>query len=189
MPFKSGSLMSEKAVFRVTELSERGDTPFRLEPDADARAALAGDLGLLGLRKLRFDGVIAPDGPTGWRVEGMLGATVVQPCSVTLEPVSTRIDEPVLRRFLPGLQDAPEGDEIEMPEDDSLEPLGTAIDLDAILREALALSLPAFPRKPDAELDKARFAPPGVTPLADTDLKPFAGLQALRDQLRDAEDE
>ena len=63
-------------------------------PDAAARGALAEELGLLDLRKLRLSGRITPDGDSGWRLDATLGATVVQPCVVTLQPVTTRIDEP-----------------------------------------------------------------------------------------------
>jgi hypothetical protein len=38
-------------------------------------------------------------------------------------------------------------------------------------------------------LGEAVFAPPGVTPLGDTDLKPFAGLSALADKLKKPDSE
>ena len=70
----------------MSDLSSRRETAFDLQPDADARAALAAQLGLDGLRKLRFVGKIAPSGARGWTLTAELGATVVQPCVVTLEP-------------------------------------------------------------------------------------------------------
>ena len=70
-----------------------------------------------------------------------------------------------------------------MPEDDTIEPLGTEIDFGSILVEALALALPDYPRKDEAELENATFAAPGITALKDEDLKPFAGLAGLRDKL------
>jgi uncharacterized metal-binding protein YceD (DUF177 family) len=106
-----------------------------------------------------------------------LEAVVVQPCSVTLAPVTTRIEEPVLRRYMPDLPMPDPGSETEMPEDDSLEPLPDAIDLAAVLAEALALALPPFPRAPGAAFGAAVFAPPGVAPLTDADASPFAVLR------------
>jgi uncharacterized metal-binding protein YceD (DUF177 family) len=114
---------------------------------------------------------------------GDLGATVVQPCGVTLEPVTTRIEEPVLRRFLPGLPD-PVAGEAELPEDVDAEPLGATIDPAAVMAEALALALPAFPRAPGAELGEAVFTAPGTAPMRAEDAKPLAGLAALRDRLK-----
>jgi len=74
--------------------AELGGKPVRfdLRPDAEARVALADRLALSDLRKLRFAGELAPQGERDWRLEAHLGATVVQPCRVTLVPVTTRID-------------------------------------------------------------------------------------------------
>ncbi|MDU8912659.1 DUF177 domain-containing protein [Aestuariicoccus sp. MJ-SS9] len=170
---------------RVASLSTKRETAFDLRPGEAQRAALAETLGLSALRKLRFAGTVAPEGKRGWRLDAMLGATVVQPCVVTLAPVTTRIDEPVTRLFLPEAliePAAPEG-EMEMPEDDTIDPLGDTINLGRIMAEALALALPQYPRADDAALEEAQFAADGVTPLSDDDVKPFAGLQALRDKL------
>lgn len=155
---------------------------FEIVPDAATRAALAEDLGLLALRKLRFTGQVLPEGARDWRLEAMLGATVVQPCVVTAEPVTTRIDDPVTRRYLAEMPE-PEGDDVEMPEDDSAEPLPDVLDLSAVLAEALALALPLYPRAQGAALEQTVFAAPGVAPLTDEDARPLAGLAALRDRL------
>lgn len=170
--------------FRVATLKANREHPFDITLQDDGLARLARDLGLLDLRKLRFRGVIKPEGDADWRIDAMLGATVVQPCSVSLEPVTTRIDEPVIRRFLRHMPDhAPQIDEIEMPEDETIEPLGEVIDLHAVLKEALSLALPPYPKRDDAELRQTDFAAPGATPLRDEDVKPFAGLAALKRKL------
>lgn len=172
--------------FRVTDLSTRHPTAFDLQPDSDMRAALAQDLGLTGLKKLRFQGEIRPSGARGWALSATLGATVVQPCVVTLDPVTTRIDEEVERFYLPAdqLQDDHEaGSETEMPEDTSTEPLGHVISAHDAMVESLALALPQYPRAEGVELGEAVFAEDGVQPLKDEDTKPFAGLAGLRDKL------
>lgn len=159
-------------------------TPFRLTPDPEQTEALARELGLLDLRKLRFEGEIRPQGKHDWHLTATLGATAVQPCSVTLQPVTTRIDAPVERLYLADFR-APSETEAEMPEDDSVEPLPAVIDLREVMAEALALELPDYPRAPDAEPGDATFTPPGAAPLQDEELKPFAGLAALKKQLED----
>lgn len=168
--------------FRVASLATRHPTRFELSPDAEARAALAQELGLSGLRKLSFRGEIAPSGKRGWTLTADLGATVVQPCVVTLEPVTTRIDTKVLRRFDPNPTPVQAGSELEMPEDDSVEPLGDVISVDSVMIEALSLALPSYPRAADADLGEANFAEPGIAPMSDEDAKPFAALQSLRDK-------
>jgi uncharacterized metal-binding protein YceD (DUF177 family) len=70
-----------------------------------------------------------------------------------------------------------------MPEDDSSEPLGSHIDVQEIMEEALALFVPQYPRKDGAVLGESVHAEPGVAPMRDEDTRPFAGLAALRDQL------
>ncbi len=170
-------------ILTLARLPRGTERSFEILPDAEARARLATELDLIALRKLRFAGRLVPAGARDWRLEGHLGATVVQPCVVTAEPVTTRIDEPVLRRYLADM-DEPEGDGVEMPEDDTAEPLPATLDLDAIMAEALALALPLYPRVAGAALDHAVFAPPGTEPLTDEAAKPLAGLAALRDRLK-----
>ncbi|SNS73878.1 YceD family protein [Tropicimonas sediminicola] len=167
---------------RLSRLPTTRPTPFKIVPDAEAMANLAGELDLIDLRKLRLEGQMFPDGPRDWRLEARLGATVVQPCSVTLAPVTTRIEAPVVRRYTADYSVSDEA-EAEMPEDDSLEPLPEVLDLDAVLAEALALALPDFPRADGAELGEAVFAAPDTQPLRDEDVKPFAGLADLKKRL------
>ena len=169
------------ATLRLRGLPQRRATPFRLELDAAAREALAHDLGILAVRKLRLAGRVEPRGREDWHLAATLGASVVQECGVTLDPVTTRIEEPVERLYTADFA-PPEAGEVEMP-DDEAEPLPAVLDLAALAAEALSLALPPFPRAPGAALEEATAAPPGAAPLTDEDAKPFAGLAALRDRL------
>ncbi len=155
---------------------------FSLAPGAETRAALADRLGITAIRKLTFKGEIAPQCGTDLRLEATLGATVVQPCVVTLDPVTTRIDEPVTRTYLAEMPEPPAGDEIEMPEDDSAEPMPREIDLAEIMAEALALALPPWPRADGAPPVEVSVTEPGKMPMSDDDAKPFAALKALREK-------
>jgi len=172
-----------ETTIRLAALPQGKPQSFALAPEAGARAEIAARLGLNALRKLSFRGKLRPEGARDWVLEAVIGATVVQPCVVTLAPVTTRIDEPVTRRFLAEMPEMPEGEEAEMPEDDSAEPLPEVLDLEQVMEEALALALPLFPRAADAELSAANFAAPGVTPMTDEEAKPFAGLEALKKRL------
>ncbi|OLS44996.1 hypothetical protein BV509_12035 [Rhodovulum sulfidophilum] len=167
---------------RLDRRAGRDPVAFTLIPEPAERAELAGRLGLSALKKLRFAGQIRPEGARDWRLEAELGATVVQPCVVTLAPVTTRIDSPVLRLYRADMPSRPEGDEIEMPENDSEEPLPDTLDLARVLEEALALALPLYPRAEGAELGEATFAAPGTAPMQDAEVKPFAALARLRDR-------
>ncbi|KGJ03583.1 Uncharacterized metal-binding protein YceD, DUF177 family [Paracoccus halophilus] len=157
--------------YRVAHLNPHQPTEFALAPDAARRQALAGELDLRDLPRLDFSGRIRAIGNDSWRVEGRLSARVVQPCVVTLAPVTTDLHEDVERIFSPHVT-PPEGEEVEMP-DDAIEPLGQFIDLDAIMAEAIALALPLYPRARGAALD-AHEEPP-----AEETRKPFSGLADL----------
>lgn len=167
---------------RLADLPNRSETAVTLVPDEGERTALAEALDLLALRKVRFDATLRPSGKRDWTLEGHLGATVVQPCVVTLAPVTTRIDERVDRRYLAEFVE-PDAPEVEMPEDDSAEALPAVLDLGEVLLEALSLALPPYPRADGAETGEAVFTEPGKTPMTDDDTKPFAGLSGLRDKL------
>lgn len=167
------------APMRVADLPQNSEAPFDLRPGAAELAAIAQDLDLLGLRKLSFQGALRALGNSDWELNGTLGATVIQPCVVTLAPVTTRIDMPVRRQFIKAVEFS-DDPEVEIPEDDSIEPLGAVIDPAKVMLESLALAVPLYPRKDGAHLDTAVFTEPGAAPMTDEDARPFAGLAALR---------
>jgi uncharacterized metal-binding protein YceD (DUF177 family) len=178
----SDSAPSRPTLFRTAALSPRKPTRFFYRPDAAERAVLAKDLGLLALHALDLTGEIRPAGRDELVLEANLTARADQPCSVTLAAVPATVTELVRRRYIAGLT-LPDDDEVEMPEDDSIEPMPDVIDLAEVAAEALALALPLYPRAPGVEFGQATHAGDGVTPLSDADLKPFAGLQGLAARL------
>ena len=164
--------------FRVAAIAGRTSTHVHFVPDAAARAAIATALGLIALPEMKFDGEIRSSGKRDMVLTARLEARAVQPCSVTLAPVTTRVGEDVLRQYLADFKD-PEGEETEILSDDTLEPLPEVIDAAGVAIEALALALPLYPRAKGVELGEAVFAASGTEPLRQDDLKPFAGLAAL----------
>lgn len=164
--------------FRVAALPARKPSRFDLRPGPDTSAAIAADLGLIGLDGLRFRGELRPAGRQDWVLEADLEATVTQACVVTFAPVTTRIAEPVVRRYVAGLAE-PEAEEVEMP-DETVEPLPEVIDACAVMMEALTLALPPYPRAAEADFAGAAAAPEGAAPLTDEETtRPFAGLADL----------
>lgn len=174
--------------FRVAALSPRKPTRFDIVASAEQRIALARELGLSRVESLRFKGEIRPKGKHDYAVVADLQAQIVQPCSVTLQPVKTSITESVERVYLADFT-LPDGDEIEMPTDDTVEPLADVIDPGFVATEALTLAIPLYPRSPGAELGVVAVTEPGIAPLRDGDVKPFAGLAALKARLEGPKDE
>ena len=167
---------------RFADLSQQQGTHFQISLNHKQTEVAITDLGLIGLRKTWLAGELSPTGAGSWTLSATLGATVIQPCTISLKPVTTRIDVPVLRQYVPDLA-APEDPEIEMPEDDTLEPMTASIDLSELLLEELALNLPQYPRAPGAELGAAVFTEPGKAAMTDEDARPFASLAEFRKAL------
>ncbi|WP_372885332.1 DUF177 domain-containing protein [Shimia sp.] len=183
---------STEGRFRVADLPQNRRTRFELRPDRDSCAALARDLGLIALRKLSLTGELRALGKSDWQLDATLGATLVQPCVVSLAPVTTRLDIPVRRQFLATFDDpaAQAGaEEVEMSEDDSAEQLGAEIDVTQVMIESLALNLPLYPRAEDAEITESVFTEPGKQAMTDEEVRPFAGLAGLRDRLAGGEED
>ncbi|MCB1391506.1 MAG: hypothetical protein KDK12_20565, partial [Rhodobacteraceae bacterium] len=129
-PLREGDGLS--LPLRVGELANRGGLRFHLLPSTESRQTLADELDAVRIRKLEFRGRVVPEGRQDWRLEGVLGATVVQSCVITAEPVTTRIDETIVRRYLRDMP-MPTEVEAEIPEDDSMESLGPVIDPGAVM--------------------------------------------------------
>ena len=171
--------MDQDTTLRLDDRAPRRDRAFRLAPDAPALDALARRVGADAVRKVTFEGRLTPEGRADWRLEAHLGATVVQPCVVTLAPVTTRIETDLVRRYVEGYEMPDDAGEHEMPDDDTVEPRPAALDLAEVLAEALSLAMPDFPKAEGAELAEAQFTEPGRAAMTDDDAKPLAGLRDL----------
>ena len=132
---------------------------------------------------LKADLQIDPIESDGALVEGVFTTALIQQCVVTLEPLPQDIAGEVSARFLPGerSKDDAFGAEItvEPNAEDPPEILdGSAVDLWAVVLEALVLAVDPFPRAKDAEI-----APQWSQPDSD-DIdrpSPFSVLASLRD--------
>ncbi|MEO1676545.1 MAG: DUF177 domain-containing protein [Pseudomonadota bacterium] len=172
-----------ETVIRLTSLPPGKSATISYRPNPSAVDEIRGRLDLLGLRKMRLEGTLTPLGRRDWQLDAELGATVVQPCAITLDPVTTRIDETLTRRYLADWAPPAEA-EAEIPEDDSAEALPDVLDIAALAEEALALALPPFPRADGAALGEMSATPPGAAPIGEEEAeKPFAGLADLKKRL------
>ena len=160
---------------RVIDVSDVSPEGLEVDVEADEaeRQSLAADFGLPAVHRLaahyRLRRVTG-----GVRVDGTVSAEVEQTCIVTLEPVTSPVDEHVDLMFS---EHAPErgadaDDTVRMGERDPPEPIVNGrIDLGAVTAEFLALGLDPYPRKPGAAFE------PGPEDRADS---PFAALARMR---------
>ena len=142
-------------------------------------------LDLITLKKPKFSGCILPLGQEDWILTAELGATVEQPCSVTLEPVRARIQTNISRTFRKSsIEVSDGGSEYEMPEDDTEEQLAESINLFELFIEGLSLDLEDYPKINGIQATKVEYAPPGVMPLTDESVRPFAILAEFKKKLK-----
>jgi len=148
----------------LMKITRPGHYDLDLQATPEELEALASFLGLMKLAKFSFRGV-AEAGEDG---------------TFTLAPVRTRLDVQVVRRFSKDWIAPGDDRQMQEDEDENLERLRDPLDFGMIAAEALALNLPPYPRAADAELGQQQFTEAGVAPLTDDDVKPFAGLAALK---------
>ena len=160
---------------RLGELGH-GTISLRLEPDADERAKIAKQLGLVSLPALGAQLTVK-----GWmdgaEITGRFDAVVEQVCAVSLDNFEQPLSGEIEVRVVPaGSPQAPQpsGGEVDYDPDAPDPPdvlVGEAIDVAAYVVEHLALEIDPFARKPGEEFE---FQPPSEPE------SPFAVLKKLK---------
>lgn len=160
---------------RLDAMGEEART-VRIAADAKERAALAKRFDLIAVERLEAVFAVRREA-AGVAVEGRVTGAVIQACSVSGEPLSAFIDEPVALRFVHA---AAEGEEVELSADalDTLPIEGGAVDLGEAAAETLALAFDPFARGPEADEALAT-----AKRLGGGEAGAFDALAALRDRL------
>lgn len=163
----------------VDDLPAQG-VSMTVEAGAEERLALAQMDGLVAIARLSGRYWLKPTPGGGVHVKGAVQAQIEQTCTVSLEPFSAEIEEPVDVAFSDedGLRawemkrDA-QKDEPTLDEDPPDLVVDGQIDLGALTAEFLALGVDPYPRKPGVTLESQSDA-------ADKDPSPFAALANLQ---------
>lgn len=166
--------------YGLGQLRKRKTVEVRDDAGPEVRAALAEQLGIIDIASLRVNASITPVGREQWRVAGTVRAKVVQACVVTLDPVSEIVEETFDRRFTEDENAVSTDIDFDPVADDPPELVDTGVDVGRVAAEALALGLNPYPRKSGVAFDGVQATPPGAAPIRNEDLKPFAGLAALK---------
>jgi len=159
---------------RLDTIGER-DRSVTFAATPEERRKLAARFAILSVDLLEARFTIRRE-TAGIVAKGHVTAKVVQACSVTDEPLTATIEEPVALRFVDDFG-AVEG-EIELSDDalDTVPIDGGAVDLGEAAAETLALALDPFPRGPNAA---AALRAAGV--ISEDEYQPvnaFSGLKA-----------
>jgi uncharacterized metal-binding protein YceD (DUF177 family) len=165
----SGGLTSESPAefIRLVPLARLGSEPFRQRIAATEaeRAALAQRFGLVSLDRLEAEVELHCEHAGTILLTAAFAADFAQECIVTLEPVAGSVSDGFRLRYGPAdaEEEAPAGDD-----DPAFEPLaGETIDIGEAVAQEFSLSLPPFPRAPDAAIEfDAGDAEPEESPFA-----------------------
>lgn len=125
-----------------------GERAIAIEAEAEERRKLAARFGIVAVDSLAAALTIRRDA-SGILVTGRVTGQVVQSCSITGDPLTVAIDEPLALRFVEPVAGE---EEVELSTDalDTVEIEGSAIDLGEAAAETMALALDPFPRGPGA---------------------------------------
>lgn len=168
--------MSAPEFSHVIDLRQITDQPVVLEPDEAARRRLAGRFGIPGIKAMRAELQLCPEG-TKVEAKGRLTAKIIQSCAISGDDFPVSIDEQIALRFVPARQTLVPDEELEISADDcdEIEYEGTAFDLGEAVAQSLALAIDPFAEGPNA--DKARKEHQLGGEVASG---PFAALAALK---------
>ena len=149
--------------------------------DAATRAAIAAVAGVRALPHLAASFDVARQS-AGLRVAGEVHATVEQTCVVTLEPLTSEVNEPIDLVFVagptapaPAAEAAETIDPAAVDEPESL--VDGVADLGVVATEFLLLAIDPYPRKPGAVFEAPKTEDAGT--------HPFAALAALKKEPKD----
>ncbi len=156
--------------------------PVRFEADDEQRLAMAKEHALVEVKSFSADLLVANWKRDGVKVTGTAKATIIQSCSVSLEPVDAVVDVDVHALFVPegsrlARPDVLEGGEmlLDAEGEDGPEPFaGDTIDVGALAEEFFALGIDPYPRKAGA----------GPSPVADDSDEPRGPLYEKLKQLK-----
>ncbi len=172
---------------RFSEINQSKPFKFHLTLSRQKISGFIKRLDLISIKKVSLAGVLSPLSLNEWSLKAELRATVKQKCVISFKPVQTIVHETVHRIFSPlASQNANEtNDDGTSPVifDDSLQELNDQIDLAEIIFEELTLILPIYPKSEGAELGFYSITEPGVKPLRDENLKPFAELSEFKSRI------
>ena len=172
------------SLVRFSEINQSKPFDFNLILSNQKVAELVKRLDLFSIKKVSLVGILSPLSIDEWSLKAELRATVKQKCVISFKPVKTIVREPINRTFSPSaLQSTFEADDDGTSPvifDDTLHELNDEIDLAEIIFEELTLILPLYPKIEGAELGSYSVTEPGVEPLNEENLKPFAQLVELK---------
>ena len=139
---------------RLVLLTRLGSAPFaqHIEATPSEREKLSRRFDLLALDRLNAAVELRRQGGQVIVLEATFEAEFVQSCVITLEPVAGSVSDRFTLVYGPA-----EGEHQEIgwqQEEAAFEPLnGDVIDIGEAVAQELSLSLPVFPRHPDATID------------------------------------
>ena len=146
---------------RLVPLARLGAEPYSQQVEASAAECegLARRFDLVSLDRLSATVTLARNGGGLIRLDAEFEAEFAQTCVVSLEPVAGAITQSFSLVYGPA--EGEEGEIVLAADEPAYEPLtGDAIDIGEAVAQELSLSLPDFPRDPDAAVEPITIGEP-----------------------------
>jgi uncharacterized metal-binding protein YceD (DUF177 family) len=161
---------------RVVPLAKLGSAPFRqqIEATKSEREKLSRRFELLALDRLTATVELRRRGDDVIILEAAFAAEFVQSCVATLEPVERAVSDRFMLVYGPAEAEHQEigSQQVEA----AFEPLNRdVIDIGEAVAQELSLSLPVFPRHPDAKIE--------AETLVESTRSPFSSLARLKQRM------
>ncbi len=152
---------------RLVPLAQLSARPFRqrIEATTEERDRLSRRFDLISLDRLVAEVELRRQSAEVILLQAEFSAEFEQCCAVTLEPVRGAVSDRFSLVYGPA---AEEEQDIALAADEpAFEPLnGNSIDIGEAVAQELSLTLPIFPRDPEARIDEASMAEPLQGPFA-----------------------
>ena len=161
---------------RLIPLARLGSAPFRqqIEATPSEREKLSRRFDLLALDRLTAVVELRRQGDEVVVLEAAFDAEFVQSCVVTLEPVAGAVSDRFMLVYGPA--EAEQQEVGSQQAEAAFEPLNRdVIDIGEAVAQELSLSLPVFPRHPDAKID--------AETLVESTRSPFSSLARLKQRM------
>ena len=146
-----------KLIVNVRTLPKKGQMVLHTATEEEC-AKVAEQFELVSVESFRGECLVAPWKRDGVKLTGVVKAKFTQPCSITMEPLEVKLEEPVEMLFVPDgsklsrPKTNDEGEIIFDPEGDDLPEtfIGDSIDIASVWLEFMALGIDPFARKEGA---------------------------------------
>ncbi len=155
MPKNFSQIYPGKKKIVFSELNRDDKNWFAFYLDQATNQVLVKDLGIISLKKFKFNGFLESSGKFNWKMTCFLKCRIILECRLTLKPFPLSLSTKISRKFVSNPKFLSPQQDNSIPEDETLELLTSSFDLYELIRETLFLELPDYPTSSGSDFDSS----------------------------------